>query len=227
MPGKATTNKPALKAKAKHLPPGHVKIMAALKTLLNEKQFNLITWADIAETAGVTQGLIYKYFRDKRNLLYIVLADYLQEFLADTEPDLIGIEGAFNKLRRIIWSNFKTYNENRVFAKILLLEVRNIPGYFQSEPYQMTRHYAGIILNIIEEGVKDGEIRDDISPRHIRNIILGGLEHLCLPGLIFNREIVPDVLTENLCKTIFEDIKGANAVKRPGWLINTLERGLE
>ncbi|MDY6852371.1 MAG: TetR/AcrR family transcriptional regulator, partial [Thermodesulfobacteriota bacterium] len=142
MPGKATTNKPALKSQAKHLPPGHLKIMEALKTLLGEKQFNLITWAEIAETAGVTQGLIYKYFQDKRNLLYVVLADYLGDFLSDVESKIADINGGLNKLRWITHLTFKIYNENRVFAKILLLEVRSSPGYFQSETYLMVKNYA-------------------------------------------------------------------------------------
>jgi DNA-binding transcriptional regulator YbjK len=50
--------------------PGYIKIVGALKLLLKEKEFNAITWAEIARTAGVNEALIYKYFHDKRNLLY-------------------------------------------------------------------------------------------------------------------------------------------------------------
>ena len=47
--------------------PGYIKIVGALKLLLKEKEFNAITWAEIARTAGVNEALIYKYFHDKRN----------------------------------------------------------------------------------------------------------------------------------------------------------------
>jgi len=192
-------------------PSGRVKITEALKTLLKEKEFNAITWAEIAQTAGVNEALIYKYFRDKRNLLHQVLAEYLESYIDETDLALKGVQGAFNKLRKLIWSNFHAYNENRVFAKILLLEVRSFPGYFESETYQLVRTYAGMILEIIKEGVKRGEIRDDVRPRHMREIILGSLEHLCLPGLIFGREIVPDLLTDQMCRVIFAGMAKARS----------------
>lgn len=181
--------------------------MNALRTLLGEKEFSAITWADIAGTAGVNEGLIYKYFKDSRNLLHEVLKEFLEPYVARIERDMMGIEGAFNKLRKLIWSHFDIYNSDRVFAKILLLEVRNFPGYFQSETYVVVRRYASIILGVIKEGIEKGEIRNDISPRHLRQVILGSIEHFCLPGVIFGKAWSPDELTEGLCKILFEDLR--------------------
>jgi hypothetical protein len=59
---------------------------------------------------------------------------------------------------------------------------------------------------LIKEGVQNGEFRDDISPSHIRQIILGAIEHLCLPALIFDYEISPDKLTDDICDIVFEGI---------------------
>ena len=47
-------------------PPGRVKIVTALRSLLEQKSFNAIRTAEIASHAGVTESLIYKYFRDVR-----------------------------------------------------------------------------------------------------------------------------------------------------------------
>jgi len=193
--------------KARSQPPGRIKIMNALKSLLEEKEFSAITWAEIAQTAGVNEGLIYKYFKDRRNLLHQILKEYLEGYIERFKFDLKGIEGALNKLRKLIWININMYSSNRVFAKILLIEVRNFPGYFHSETYHLVQDYANLILEIIEEGIQAGEIRDDIPSKHLRQVILGSIEHLCLPSLFFNKEIDPDVLTENLCKILFEPIK--------------------
>jgi TetR/AcrR family fatty acid metabolism transcriptional regulator len=202
----ATSNKIARQPKPQLYPPGHIKIVEALRSLLMEKEFNAITWSDIAQTAGVNEGLIYKYFRDKRNLLHKVLEEYFKEYLAKLEIDLKGIDGALNKLRKLIWSIINTSNENRVFAKIIFLEVRNFPGYFESQSYRLVKDYAKMIKELIEEGIRTGEIPKDISPWHLRQIILGSIEHLCLPGVIFNQKINPDALTEELCKILFTNI---------------------
>ncbi|MGB9436931.1 MAG: TetR/AcrR family transcriptional regulator C-terminal domain-containing protein, partial [Desulfobacterales bacterium] len=148
----------------------------------------------------------YRYFKDKRGLLHDVLAEYLEDYIEKIEFDRKGIKGAANKLRQLIWDTIYLYQQDRVFAKILLLEVRNFSGYFESETYQIVRHYGKALLNLIKQGAASGEFRDDISPSHIRQIILGCIEHLCLPAVIFHYDISPDKLTADICDVIFEGI---------------------
>ncbi len=194
------------KKQRKLYPPGRTKIAEALKLLLEEKDFNAITTAEIAKTASVTEALIYKYFKDKRDLLHQVLGEYLEFYISRAEMDLKGIKGSLNKLRKLMWSHINMYSTNRVFAKILLLEVRNYPDYFKSDAYESVKRYSQISLDVIQEGINNGEIRNDLSPLSIRQVVLGGVEHLCLPGIIFNKEISPDELTEELCELIFHGI---------------------
>lgn len=194
--------------KEKPLPPGRVKITEALKSLLEEKEFGAITTAEIAKNAGVTEALIYKYFKDKRDLLHQILSEYLEQYRVQIFLDLKGIKGALNKLRKLIWSHINVYASNRVFAKILLIEVRNYPDYYRSETYQRVKEYSDIVLQIIEEGIANNEIRNDLPPQLLRHGILGSIEQLCFSGIIFEREIDPDVLTEQLCEFIIDGLKG-------------------
>jgi TetR/AcrR family transcriptional regulator, fatty acid metabolism regulator protein len=187
-------------------PPGKLKIMDSLRKLLEKKEFGAITTAEIAKQAGVTEALIYKYFKDKRDLLHQVLREYLEDYMIRFGLDLKGIKGSLNKLRKIIWVHFHTYSSNRVFARILLIEVRNHQDYYLSETYKFVRQYANMILNIVEEGVENGEIRDDIPARMICQGILGSIEHICLTRVVFGKGIEPDVLADDLCELIFSGI---------------------
>jgi TetR/AcrR family fatty acid metabolism transcriptional regulator len=200
-------NRTANNLKKKALPPGRIKIVESLKTLLEEKDFGAITTAEIAKNAGVTDALIYKYFKDKRDLLHQILSGYLEQYRAQITHDLRGINGVFNKLRKLIWSHINVYATNRVFAKVLLIEVRNYPDYYKSETYDRVKEYSDIVLKIIEEGVQNKEIRDDISPKLMRYGILGSIEQVCLTGITFGRKIDPDDLTEQLCEFFFSGIK--------------------
>ena len=192
--------------KDRPLPPGRIKIVESLKTLLEEKDFGAITTAEIAKNAGVTDALIYKYFKDKRDLLHQILSGYLEQYRAQITHDLRGIKGVFNKLRKLIWSHINVYATNRVFAKVLLIEVRNYPDYYKSETYLRVKEYSNIVLQIIEEGVADGEIRKDVPARLIRHSILGSIEQVCLSGITFDKKIDPDVLTDQICEVIFKGI---------------------
>ena len=88
--------------KTSGFPPGRIKIGDSLRLLLEKKDFGSITTAEIAKTAGVTEALIYKYFKDKRDLLYQVLREYLEHYDERFELDVKGIKGALNKLRKVI-----------------------------------------------------------------------------------------------------------------------------
>ena len=87
-----------------------------------------------------------------------------------------------------------------------MLEVRNFPGYFESETYQKIKLYTDFLLEIIQEGVSSGEIRDDITPTSIRQFILGAIEHYCLPAIIFDHQIDCDLQADNLCEVLFGGI---------------------
>jgi AcrR family transcriptional regulator len=193
-------------AGVKAYPPGRIKIADALRALLASRDFSAITTAEIAKHAGVTEALIYKYFKDKRDLLHQVLAEYIQRYHSQVQMDLKGIKGALNKLRKLIWTHINVYSTNRVFAKILLLEVRNYPDYYKSETYNLVKIYSDVVLEIIEEGIASGEIRDDLPPKLMRQGILGSIEQVCMTGIVFDREISPDDLTEDICELVFGGI---------------------
>ncbi len=188
-------------------PPGRIKIVQALISLLEQKEFNAITTAEIAKKAGVTEALIYKYFKDKRDLLHQVLREYLEQYGLYLDHDLKGIKGALNQLRKLIWSHINVYARNRVFARILLVEARTNLDYYKSETYSLVKRYSDTVMSIIEEGIRSREIRDDLDPTLIRHGILGSIEQICLTGVIFGREIEPDALTEELCELLFKGLE--------------------
>jgi TetR/AcrR family transcriptional regulator, fatty acid metabolism regulator protein len=190
-------------------PPGRLKIMAALKSLLAEKEFVAITIADIAKTAGVTEALIYKYFKDKRDLLHQVLSEYVAYFVNQVETEVQGVSEPLDKLRKLIRIHVDMYDHDRVFARILLVEVRNYADYFNSAAYTTVKQYTTLLLNIIEEGMADGSIRRDLPAQAIREVILGGIEHACMARVFFGRAIDPEAVCSQLCQIIFNGILAA------------------
>ena len=188
-------------------PPGRIKIMNALSTLMRNKDFHSITTAEIAATAGVTEGLIYKYFKDKKDLLYQVLDDHFHSFHDHIIQKVESVPSTVDKLSIIIATTLKSYAANRVFAKILLLEVRNSPHYFDSDAYQMVKKYAATILKIIHEGLASGELRSDINPYALRQVLFGSIEHACLGEVIFERTLDTDQVAEQICNIIFQGAK--------------------
>ncbi|MFB3925144.1 MAG: TetR/AcrR family transcriptional regulator [Syntrophales bacterium] len=203
-----------LRSTSRSVPRGKVKITEALISLLEEKEFNAITTAQISQRSGVNEALIYKYFGDKRGLLHQVLGDYLENYLNQLETELKDIKGALNKLRRLIWSHLNLYESNRVLTQILLLDVRSCPGYFESESYAQVRRYSKLLIKVLDEGVREGELRGDIPTAVMRQVILGGIEHMCLPKIIYKKHYSPEELTKDLFEIVLAGIGRRNAGNR-------------
>ncbi len=187
------------------LPPSMIKLADALEGLLKEKDFNSISAAEISRTAQVNESLIYRYYKDKRGVLHFILHNYMIEFMEEIGRQIKEVKGALNKLEMVVRGHIAMYDANRVFAKILLLEVRNFPGYFESDTYELIKTYGRSMTAIINQGVESGEIRNDIPISRIRNMILGGIEHTCMAPVIFGYGISDDTV-DDLFKLLFDGI---------------------
>ena len=196
-----------MKHKGNTNPPGRQKIIQALTHLMRNKDFNSVTTAEIAERAGITEGLIYKYFDNKKDLLYQVLDELFTQYHQMILKRIEHKTSAIEKLEIIIFSGIEHYTANRVFARMLLLEVRSSQDYFSSEAYQMVKTYARTILDIIQEGIQTGEIKSDIDPLVFRKLILGAIEHACLGEIIFSRDMDAHAMARSISTLLLNGAK--------------------
>ncbi|MCG8635677.1 MAG: TetR/AcrR family transcriptional regulator [Desulfobacterales bacterium] len=196
-----------MRHKGKTNPPGRIKIMESFSELMQEKDFHSITTAEIAGNASVTEGLIYKYFTDKKDLLYQVLNDHFSVFLARIEKRIETETSSIRQLEIVIFTSLESYAENRLFSKMLMLEVRNSPEFFNSDAYGMVRRYAATILEIIREGVDSGELKPGTDPHVLRKVVLGAIEHACLGEIIFGRELDIDHTSSGIADIVFNGVK--------------------
>ena len=79
--------------------------MESFSLLMEQKDFHSITTAQIARNAQVTEGLIYKYFKDKKDLLYQLLNEYFLEFQAKIETRVDKEKTCLDKLGSVIFSS--------------------------------------------------------------------------------------------------------------------------
>ena len=104
------------------------------------------------------------------------------------------------------WIHFYAYSSNRAFGKTLI-SARSSKDYYASKTHEWERNFAKVVLNVIEEGVNQGEIRDDIPLKTIRQVFLGGIETISFNAINFNRELSPDQSTDDLCEILFNSIR--------------------
>jgi TetR/AcrR family fatty acid metabolism transcriptional regulator len=158
-------------------------IQAAIE-VFSQNGFQNSTISEIAQKAGVADGTIYQYFRDKEDLFFSIPIEKTNEFRSQLELHLGGISGAFNKIRKFVWFSFYFMKMNPEYGRILMLEMRVSKSFVKTETYDFLKQSVSQVMDIIREGQNEGVIRQDVDIYILRHLILGITEHMVTRWLL-------------------------------------------
>ena len=182
-------------------------IMAAGRAVFRERGYEDAPLSEIAERANVVEGSIYRYFENKRDLLVKVIEDWYEAMLADYEQQLSGIQGTRNRLRFMIWRHLKTIHEEPALCNLMFQFLRTGPDYSHTGAYQLNRQYTRQTLDIVNEGIAAGELRDDVSLRLVRDMIYGCIEHRTWAYLRGEGDFDPDATADAIVDLILSGLQ--------------------
>jgi AcrR family transcriptional regulator len=154
------------------------EIIVAARTVFAARGYEQATISEIARTAGVSDGLPYRYFTSKREMLQAVL-DEFYERLIDHNEKCIAEEVDFpSRLRVLIREHIRMLVNDTDLFKLFISEVRNLDDYLGSETYALNRRYTSVLMTILEEGKASGHVSPSIDGRLVRDMLFGGMEHM-------------------------------------------------
>jgi AcrR family transcriptional regulator len=152
-------------------------IRVAARDLFCEKGYEAVAMAEIAARVGVVEGLLYKYFATKRELLLQVLEHWYEEMFGDYSRELAGVKGHRARLHLLVWRHLRTVREYPLLCRLMFREVQSEHDYRGTVLHGLNRRYTQLLVDVIEEGIKAGEFRKDIPSGLMRAMVYGGIEH--------------------------------------------------
>jgi TetR/AcrR family fatty acid metabolism transcriptional regulator len=152
-------------------------LRAAIKVFAGKGFFNSKV-ADIAGEAGVADGTVYLYFKNKDDILHSIFDRAMSEFITDGRRELAGIEGPEAKLRRIAELHLEKLGADRDLAVVFQVELRGSTKFMQEFSAAGFSEYLDIIRQTIETGQKDGVFRRDLKPVVCAKILYGALDEM-------------------------------------------------
>ena len=159
-------------------------IIRAATNLFAEQGYQQTTIAEIAKMAGLAEGSIYEHFRGKEDLLLTIPDVWVTNAVEELEIQLLGIEGAINKLRKFLWWYLHYIQCEPQTAKVVFLFLKTNPNFLQTDVYPNVKTFYAYLLRIFEEGRDSGELPKDLDPFVARSIFLGTIEHMVIRWLI-------------------------------------------
>lgn len=152
-------------------------IMRAAREVFTERGYADALISEIAERAGVVEGSIYRFFKNKRDLMIQVVEDWYDELLTDDSRQFEAIEGTRNRLRYIIYQHLLSISAEPALSRIALQELRPDPEYRSSELFRRNQVYTSRLIVLVRDAVARGEFRADVSPTIVRDMVYGAIEH--------------------------------------------------
>ncbi len=153
-------------------------ILDAAKGAFADKGFEGTSIADIARIAQISDGLVYRYFRNKRELLYEVLRKFYERILLDLETQAFKHDAFSARLEALVRRHLEVFVSDTDLCRLFISEVRTASDYEGSSIQELNRLYTSVLVRIVKDAVKTGEVRPEVNPKLLRDVIFGAIEHL-------------------------------------------------
>ncbi len=150
-------------------------ILTAAGVIFAKFGFHKSTIAQIAAEAGVADGTIYLYFKNKEDILYQFLS-YKTDIVFKKMRTAVNVAGnAEIKLRNLIRSHLQEFQDDRDMAVVFQSEVRYLRD-IEPQIKNISKMYLDLLTEIIEQGQIEGTIKHNLFMGLVKRFILGAVE---------------------------------------------------
>lgn len=136
--------------------------------------------SDIAREAGVADGTIYLYFKNKDDLLINLFEDRMDLIIAAFQETLSATESATAGLRRLVHLHLELVAQEPTLAEVLTVELRQSAKFMREYKAPKFADYLAIWTSLIERGQRAAEFRADLNPAILTRALFGALDEVSL-----------------------------------------------
>lgn len=186
------------------------RIMQATIQVAFEKGFANTRTADIAKKAGVSEGLIFKYFPTKSHLFTIIIKGTFQRIKAGAEVIINDVTlTATAKLNALIDFHFDFFTKQANIAFLILghSDRKNI-NLAPVIEYGL-KPYTQLLSKILNEGINSGEFRP-FNVDVIGMSILGTMQFNLIAKILFGNPDDIGAIKSEIKEYILSGIKAVN-----------------
>jgi TetR/AcrR family fatty acid metabolism transcriptional regulator len=152
----------------------------ALKAFARKGFYNTKV-SEIASEAGVADGTIYLYFKNKDDLLISLFEDKMEWIINRLNSELESVEGdAVAKFRHMVKIHCQLAVDRPDLAEFITVELRQSSKFVKEYKNPRFGDYLKILQGLVDEGQKTGVMRDDVDVRLVSRACFGALDEVLL-----------------------------------------------
>jgi TetR/AcrR family transcriptional regulator, fatty acid metabolism regulator protein len=166
----------------------HQRILDAAIEVIAEHGFFHSRVSEIADRAGVADGTIYLYFKNKDELLMAAIDSAFHRFTQRARAALVQIPDPREKLRRIAFLHLDGLGNNRNLAIVFQTELRHSLKFLGEFSHNLLVEYFDLIKGVLREGKEAGLFRTDISVTMASHCFFGSLDEIVTTWILSDHD---------------------------------------
>ena len=154
------------------------RILEAAVKVFADQGFSQSTISQIAREAGVADGTIYLYFKNKDDILVHFFEYKTKQVFDGFRKEVKKADNALDKLRFLIRRHLDEFQRDRNMAVVYQTETHQHRRMAEKQIKAMAKMYLDIVAEIVEQGQQQGAIRRDLYVGLVKRYILGGVDEV-------------------------------------------------
>jgi TetR/AcrR family fatty acid metabolism transcriptional regulator len=156
--------------------PKYMQIIEAAVIAIAENGYHQTQISKIAKQAGVADGTIYLYFKNKEDILISLFKEKMRVFIENLEEIIQTGANASDKLSKMIDNHFSVLANNKHLATVTQLELRQSNKELRLKINAILKEYLNLLDNILVEGMMNGEFNPTMDVRVARQMVFGTID---------------------------------------------------
>lgn len=156
--------------------PKYKLIIDAAVEVIAENGFHRARISKIAKKAGVADGTIYLYFKNKEDILISLFHEKMGHFIDQAEVKIAESDNAKEKLAILVRMHFTQLSADHDLAIVTQLELRQSDASIRLRINEILKNYLDLIETILKQGVEEKIFRENVNLRLARQMIFGTLD---------------------------------------------------
>ena len=184
----------------------HKRILDAAIKVFAQNGFYNSKVSEIAKEAGVADGTIYLYFKNKDDILISLFEEEMEKIIQNMKQEIGREEDPLEKLKKFAVVQLNSKKENPDLAAIMEVELRQSSKFMKEYVNKKFIEYLRIISSIIKEGQERGIIKKGIDPIIVSRAFWGALDEVARFWVLSPKKRISLPTSAELISDIF--IKG-------------------
>jgi TetR/AcrR family fatty acid metabolism transcriptional regulator len=156
--------------------PKYKQIIDAAVIVIAENGYHYAQVSKIAKKAGVADGTIYLYFKNKEDILISLFREKMGMFVEKLQDVISGKKTISEKLFVMIENHFKLLAEDPYLAIVTQLELRQSNKELRLKINEVLKEYLLLMDQIIQDGIQEGKFYKNLDIRLARQLIFGTID---------------------------------------------------